>query len=195
MSLGRRRFLGGALAVTGAGAVAGCGSDSSTGATRAGDGVVEQYDVADRRPVPEISGTLLDGREFISSALAGQVVVYNVWGSWCAPCRTEAPVLRRVHRETQAWGAAFVGINVRDNDEAARAFERRFRIGYPSIDTATAPDALRAFGAALPPSAVPSTLVVDRSGRLAARVIGPVGYGTLSALVGDALGGRAGTTR
>jgi hypothetical protein len=74
---------------------------------------------------------------------------------------------------------------VRDNDAAARAFEDSYGIKYPSITTGTSGEALLAFGAALPPSAVPSTMVVDTQGRLAARIIGPANYTTLSTLVSD----------
>lgn len=151
--------------------------------TTATDGVVEVIAAEDRRQVESFNGELLDGRGFDSTALAGRVVVYNVWGSWCAPCRTEAPVLNRVSEETQELGVRFVGINVRDNDASARAFEDSYGIGYPSITTDTSSDAVLAFGSALPPSAVPSTLVVDPQGRLAARIVGPADYSTLSTIV------------
>ncbi len=148
-----------------------------------GDGVIEQVAIADRRELPAITGRLLDGGEYDSAENTGAIVVYNVWGSWCAPCRDEAPVLRRVWNETRGRGVQFVGINVRDNDAAARAFERRYQIRYPSITTADSPEALLAFGPQLPPSAVPSTFIVDRRGRIAARVIGPTTYSTLAAVV------------
>jgi thiol-disulfide isomerase/thioredoxin len=153
-----------------------------------GDGVIEQIPVADRRVLPQITGRMLDGGDYDSRGHAGQVVVYNVWGSWCAPCREEAPVLRRVWEENRDDGVRFVGINVRDNDASARAFERRYRITYPSITTADSGRALLAFGPQLPPSAVPSTILVDSQGRVAARVIGATSYGTLSSLVEDAVG-------
>lgn len=163
--------------------VSGCANGSAGGSPTATDGVVEQVPVEDRRSVEQITGTLLDGDAFNSDDLAGSVVVYNVWGSWCAPCRTEAATLKRVSEETADLGVRFVGINVRDNDPAARAFEDTYGISYPSIDTATSSDALLAFGPALPPSAVPSTMIVDADGRLAARIIGPADYTTLTALV------------
>lgn len=169
--------------------LSGCGQTGTGGTRSVGEGVVEQISSSERQPLGEVNGTTLTGKTFSSRALEGQVVVYNVWGSWCAPCRTEAPVLRRVHEETRDEGVAFVGVNVRDNDSSAKAFERRYGIEYPSINTDTAADALRAFGNAVPLSAVPSTLVVDRDGRLAARVVGPVTYSTLSTLVEDELNG------
>lgn len=158
-----------------------CAADR--GAPTATDGVVEVIVTGDRERVDPIKGELLDGGNFDSNSLAGHVVVYNVWGSWCAPCRTEAPTLKQVSEETRELGVRFVGINVRDNDAAARAFEDNYGIDYPSITTGTSSDALLAFGPALPPSAVPSTMVVDADGRLAARIIGPASYTTLSKLV------------
>ncbi|UMG92246.1 TlpA disulfide reductase family protein [Nocardioides sp. TF02-7] len=150
---------------------------------------MDEIAITDRQEIKPISGTLLDGTSFDSREFAGQVTVYNVWGSWCAPCRTEAPVLRRVAEETSELGVRFIGINVRDNDAAARAFEERYEIEYPSLTTGTSGAALLAFGPALPPSAVPSTMVVDAEGRLAARVIGPVDETTLTTLITDTLNG------
>ena len=170
--------------------VAGCGGGGSAatgGGYVSGDGVIEQIAIADRQVLPAVTGGLLDGGSYDSRQHSGEVVVYNVWGSWCAPCREEAPVLRRVWNETREHGVQFVGINVRDNDSAARAFERRYKITYPSITTADSGPALLAFGSNLPASAVPSTIIVDRSGRVAARIIGPTTYGTLSSLVNDTL--------
>lgn len=167
-----------AVAVT----LSACAADRGTTPT-ASDGVVEVIAAEDRRQVEPFTGDLLDGGRFDSTSLAGKVVVYNVWGSWCAPCRTEASALKQVSEETQELGVRFVGINVRDNDAAARAFEDSYGIEYPSITTDTSSDAVLAFGPALPPSAVPSTLVVDAQGRLAARIVGPTDYSTLSTIV------------
>jgi thiol-disulfide isomerase/thioredoxin len=132
----------------------------------------------------------LDGEDLAGDPLAvqdfrGKPVVLVVWGSWCAPCREEAPALRTVSKQTRPDGVRFIGINVRDNDASALAFERRYEIEYPSIRTADSQEALLAFGSKLPASAVPSTMIVDPEGRLAARVIGKSTYSTLSALVED----------
>lgn len=171
--------------------VAGCGGSTSATTGQgyvSGDGVIEQIAIPDRQELPTITGGLLDGGSYDSTQHQGDIVVYNVWGSWCAPCREEAPVLRRVWNETRVEGVQFVGINVRDNDAAARAFERRYKITYPSITTAESGQALLAFGSNLPASAVPSTIIVDRNGRVAARIIGPTTYGTLRSLVNQTLG-------
>lgn len=150
---------------------------------------VQQFPAASREPVGPFTGTLLDGGAFDSETYAGQVTVYNVWGSWCGPCRKEAPELR------EAWEkvgdqVAFVGINVRDNDAAAIAFEERYGIDYPSIDSATSDAALLAFGSYLPPNAIPSTVIVDADGTIAGRIIGPTTAATLLGLLEDATGVR-----
>lgn len=179
-----------AVATTVALGAAGCaaqGSTESPSSDGSQTGLVQEINVAQRQEAPRVRGTLLDGKGFDSAALAGKVVVYNVWGSWCGPCRGEAPALRRVANETFDRGVRFVGLNVRDNDVAARAFERRFKIPYASVRSSDSATALLRFGSALPRSAVPSTLVVDRHGRIAARVIGAGSYSTLSGLVSDVL--------
>jgi thiol-disulfide isomerase/thioredoxin len=180
----------GVLLLCAAAVLSACGTNTN-GSPTATDRVVDEIAADERQEVEPISGTLLDGSAFDSRDLAGQVVVYNVWGSWCAPCRTEAPVLRRVAEETRSLGVRFIGINVRDNDAAARAFEDRYEIDYPSLTTDTSGPALLAFGPSLPPSAVPSTMIVDAEGRLAARIIGPVDESTLTTLVTDTANGSA----
>ena len=190
-SRGYPRHLALAAMLTGAALVlSACGGGTAATPGRgyiSGDGVIEQIADADRLTLPPITGGLLDGGHYDSRNHRGKVVVYNVWGSWCPPCREEAPVLRRVWNETRDKGVQFVGLNVKDNDTAARAFERRFKITYPSITTADSGEALLAFGPSLPRSAIPSTIVVDRHGRVAARVIGPTTHGTLTSLVAQTL--------
>lgn len=149
-----------------------------------GDGSVAVVDPAERRPAPELTGTTLAGEPFDLADHRGDVVVLNVWGSWCAPCREEAPYLQAVYEETASDGVQFVGVNTRDDDAAARAFERRFGITYPSVVDDDG-RLLLAFRDTLPPSSIPSTLVIDREGRVAARVLGPTTFTELRALVDD----------
>lgn len=154
---------------------------SGSGRERAGD-VVQQYSPAERQSVNSFSVRLLDGRQLTQADLVGRVTVINVWGSWCGPCRTEAPELVRVARQLDQ-RSAFYGINVRDNPAAAQAFERAFDIPYPSVHPDDAGTAILAFGGALTAAAIPSTVVLDEQGRVAARVVGPVDAGTLRRLV------------
>lgn len=151
------------------------------GDTRVG---MEQYDVGERSPAPELSGRDLDGRRLSTSDFKGQVLVLNVWGSWCRPCREEAPDLAQVARATAAEPVQFIGIDTRDDVGSAQAFVRRFEIPYPSFDDRDG-EVLREMVGIVPVNAVPSTVFVDRRGQVAARVIGPVDAATLEGIVAD----------
>jgi thiol-disulfide isomerase/thioredoxin len=150
-----------------------------------GDGTVTQLAVSKRTDPVECRGTTLQGKPFDLRSLRGDVVVVNVWASWCAPCIAEAPGLQRVHAQTEAEGVRFIGINTEADQAAARAHERRFGVTYPSLAEDGGRVLLRLRGP-LPPTATPSTLVLDRNGRVAARVIGRVDASTLQSLVDDA---------
>lgn len=119
----------------------------------------------ERVRAPEVTGTLLDGSEFRLTDWAGKVVVINFWGSWCGPCRVEAPELRAVYEATRASGVEFLGVDVRDQRQLAIAFEQRFGIDYPSIFDPRGEVALRFQNT--PVNAIPSTIVIDRAGRVA----------------------------
>jgi thiol-disulfide isomerase/thioredoxin len=176
-----------AVAVLLAGCGAGASADGPDPGYVTGPGVVSQIAPADRTALPRVTGHLLDEGQFDSADYSGTVLVFNVWGSWCPPCRAEAPALQAVWEETREQGVQFVGVDVKDNDAAARAFEREFGITYPSIVTADSAPVLLAFRASLPPSAIPSTLIVDRDGRVAARIVGATTYTKLRRLVDDVL--------
>lgn len=135
-------------------------------------------------PLPAIEGRSITGDSLGLDSLQGHVVVLNVWGSWCAPCRAEAPDLASISREVRADGVRFVGIDVRDNPASARAFERRYGITYPSFDDQNGL-VLAQFSGIIPVSAVPSTLVADRNGVIRARVVGRVDGTTLRGLIAD----------
>jgi thiol-disulfide isomerase/thioredoxin len=167
-----RRLAGLAAA---AALLAGCSGGSGTGDADtgfvAGDSRVVRFDAAEEQRI-ELSGSTLEGAPLDLAALRGQVVVLNVWGSWCPPCRAEAPALERVSADLRDDGVAFVGINTRDEEVSAKAFQERF-VSYPSLSD---PDgrALLALRSAVPPSAIPSTLVLDREGRPVVAVLGEV---------------------
>lgn len=142
------------------------------------------YTNAERPQLPVVSGTTLDGEPLSLENAQGHILVVNVWGSWCGPCRKEAPDLVSVASETASAGVWFVGIDVRDNPAAARAFTRRYKIEYPSLDDQKG-KALAKFAGLIPISAVPSTLVVDTSGGIAARIVGRVDAATLRGIIDD----------
>lgn len=151
-----------------------------------GGGIVDEIAPGERQRLPMFSGTTLSGDSFNTRDAAGRVLVVNVWGSWCAPCRAEAPALKKISDEYTEQGVVFVGIDVRDNDASAVAFERNYGITYPSISTESSVEAMLAVGDVLPRNAVPSTLVVDASGRVAGRVVGGSTYETLKDLIESA---------
>lgn len=163
------------------GAPASSPSKESTGFV-AGDGSIVVLDEADRKPAPDLRGTTLDGTEFSLADHRGEVVVLNVWASWCAPCRAEAPELQEAASELSGKGVQFVGLDTRDSQTAARAFVDRFGIEYPSVVDRDGRLQLL-FSDTLPPQAIPSTLVIDRQGRVAARALGAVDASTVRGLV------------
>lgn len=144
-----------------------------------------------RVAAPEIKGAVLgeDKKEISTADLTGKVVVLNVWGSWCGPCRKEAPDLQEASEKT-AQVAQFIGLNTRDFDQAPPiAFNRAHEITYPSIWDPTG-TVLVALSDTLPPKAIPSTLVIDKQGRVAARIVGPVTETTLVDMVTDIADGK-----
>jgi thiol-disulfide isomerase/thioredoxin len=126
---------------------------------------------ADRRSVNDLSGETLEGKKLDVADLKGKIVVLNVWGSWCGPCLAEAPHFAKVARETAADGVAFVGINTRDVEKSnAIKFEQDFDIPYPSLYDPAGKLLVYGFPkGTLNPQAVPSTIVLDRAGKIAAR--------------------------
>lgn len=143
-----------------------------------------------RKEMPAVSGPALGSNRTISTTdFRGKVVVVNVWGSWCPPCRKEAPDLQAASVETRNV-AQFVGITSKDYDPApAEAFVRSFKITYPSIYDPTG-KVLLAFAGELPPSAIPSTMIIDRQGRLAARVLSGISKITLVDMINDVANGQ-----
>lgn len=155
----------------------------------AGDGSVSEYGPALRGEPVSLEAPLFDGGTLRSTEFAGQVTVLNFWYAACSPCRIEAPDLEALHREFKPKGARFYGVNVRDEKPTAEAFERNFGITYPSVDDKDGA-VLLALTRFVPPQAVPTTLVLDRKGRVAARILGVAEKSTLRALISDTLAER-----
>lgn len=136
--------------------------------------------------VPRVSGTTLTGARLSLSRYAGHVVVMNFWGSWCTPCRAEAPALGSLARRFGPRGVRFVGVDIRDSPANAKAFLSNFHISYPSLNDPGDQVAL-SFRGEVTPAGIPTTLVIGRDGRIAARVIGQVSYPGLKSLISRAL--------
>lgn len=151
---------------------------------------VTEIPVEARKPAPVITGPALgSGAALSTDAYDDKVVVVNVWGSWCPPCRSEAPDLQAASEQTRDI-AQFVGVTSRDNDPAqAEAFVRVNKITYPSIFDPDGSVLLR-FARDLPPSAIPSTMVIDADGRLAVRILGPITEITLVDIVEKVAAGQ-----
>ena len=171
----------------------GCSSYEGTGDKGyiSGDGQITTFDAVDRGDPIELSAEDLDGNELSLDDLRGQVVVVNYWWSQCPPCRVEQPELNEAATEVGD-DAAFVGINIRDlSADNGKAYVRSFDVPYPSVYDPSG-KALLAFSGILTRNAIPSTLVLDKQGRVAATVIGAVpGTRTIPDLVAD-IAGEAG---
>ena len=154
----------------------GGGTSSSQESFVSGNGAVTFINPEKRVEAPVLSGMTLSGTNYTYSV--GKVAVVNVWASWCSPCRAEAPTLVALAQKYS--DVAFIGILTRDNPATAEAFQRRFSLPYPTlIDDSL----LIGFKGSLPANAIPSTVLIDKAGRVAARISGAVTVASLSDLI------------
>ncbi|MFQ6483866.1 TlpA family protein disulfide reductase [Brachybacterium epidermidis] len=185
MTLRRRSVLAGLGLLPAAALLAACGTDTSdrydTGYV-GGDGVTTEIPPESREEPLEFAGTTYEGEEFAAADRRGEVLVVNVWYAACPPCRKEAPDLQAVSEEYAPEGVSFVGVNVRDAAGPAQAFEQTYGITYPSLPDTDA-QIMYALRGQVAPNAVPSTLVLDREGRVAARISGAADPSVLRAML------------
>ncbi|MFC4371867.1 TlpA disulfide reductase family protein [Citricoccus nitrophenolicus] len=156
----------------------------------AGDGSVLEIAPAERGEPVQFRSTLFSGEPISTEDLVGDPAVLNFWYAACAPCRVEAPGLQALHEQFAPEGVRFLGINVRDTVATAEAFERNFGITYPSVEDRGG-QVLLAMTDYVPPQAVPTTIVLDRLGRVSARILGIAEPSTLRTLITTVLDERA----
>ncbi|HEY7857205.1 MAG TPA: TlpA disulfide reductase family protein [Candidatus Nanopelagicales bacterium] len=169
--------------------LAGCSSspDQGTGYDSA-DGSTVILAAADRDPAPVVVGTTLTGTTLDLAQWRGKVVVVNFWASWCVPCRDEAATLAQVSGQLKDKDVQFVGVVTRDTVDNAKAFLRTYPLSYPSLfDDPTNNSILLAFRGTLPVANTPTTYVLDRQGRIAARALGAVDRSRLLGLIDPVL--------
>ena len=157
----------------------GCGSGGTSVSEEsfvAGDGVVTFVAQENRSLAPDINGKSLSGEKvFIEK---GKITVINVWASWCSPCRAEAPALQALSEKYPV--TQFIGILTRDSKDSALAFSRRFNITYPTIID---DQILLGFRNSLPVTSIPTTIILYKDRKVAARISGAITVASLSSLI------------
>lgn len=177
MSTRSRAALLGAVAAAAALTLSACGSGGTSGGGGdtnfvTGDNGMDTAAKGERANAPDLSGRTIDGKTLDVADYKGKVVVLNVWGSWCGPCREEAKYFSKVSKAYADKGVQFVGINTRDTSTTpALAFEKANDIAYPSLYDPTGKLMLRFQKGTLNPQLIPSTLILDRDGKVAARAL------------------------
>lgn len=153
-----------------------------------GDGTITVIAAEDRGEPITFESETTGGVAVSSDDYAGEVLVINFWYAACPPCRVEAPDLETLHQTFDGKGAEFLGVNVRDQAETAEGFEREFGLSYPSVIDTNNGNMLFAFAGSVAPNAVPTTLVIDKQGRVAARILGLIDEpSTLEAIIDEAI--------
>jgi thiol-disulfide isomerase/thioredoxin len=149
------------------------------------------YSAGHRPLAPDFTATTLTGTRLNFASYRGQVVVVNFWGSWCPPCRAEAPTLAVTAEQYRSAGVAFLGVDVRDTTASALAFARNFGIPYPSVSDSGSVITLD-FTSVVPIAGTPTTLVIDRTGRIAGAVFGAATHQELGDILATVTGKTTG---
>jgi thiol-disulfide isomerase/thioredoxin len=162
------------------------GCSANAGASTADN--VNRFPASDQKPVGQVAGRTLEGGHIDLADLKGHVVVVDFWSSTCAPCIAEQQSLNEVAKAERAKGVRFVGIDERDDASQARAYLAQHPASYPSLFDPDGMMTLQFPGAA--PQTTPTTIVVTKQGRIAARVNGSILFTQLRSLVDDVLAGH-----
>lgn len=191
--MSRRLIVRAAAALAVVGLLAGCSNDplaqdyldGGNSNYISGQDILE-VPAAERGEPIVFEGETDEGATLSRTGFDGEVLVVNFWYAGCAPCRAEAPDLEALAQKYDGNGAAFVGVNIYDGAETSLAFARKFDISYPSLLDAKTGTIRLAFAGDIPPQAVPTTFVLDREGRIAARILGQLQERSiLDTIVGD----------
>lgn len=157
-----------------------CGGSSGS-KNKDGAGTAVAFPVEKRKSFPMLSGKTLDGSKLDMNTFKGKVLVVNIWGSWCAPCEREAPYLEHAYEAYKDKGVQFVGIDTRDDTAQARAFAKEKQISYPNLVDGDDESLLSQLVGITSLQNVPSTIIVDRDGKVAWRALRGVDYDELAA--------------
>lgn len=155
---------------------------SGANASSSDAGGIRQFTQGQRPPLPHLTGPTLDGGHFDSDTAKGHVLVVNFWASWCPPCQDEAQGLQQVASDLKGAGVQFLGVDVRDQRNQARTYVGHYGIDYPSIFDPDSSTVLE-FREPTLPTSPPTTIVVDRQGRIAATIFGEAQLSVLEPLV------------
>jgi peroxiredoxin len=151
----------------------------------ASDDNMVAYPAGHRPAAPDFTGTSLTGKPINFASYRGKIVVLNIWGSWCAPCQSEGQTLKYLDEEYGPQGITFLGDDLQDTPVQALAFLRSQGITYPSVNDANGAVVQR-LAIAVPISATPTTLVIDKTGHIAGVIDGAVTYPDMTTLLRDA---------
>lgn len=177
-------------------ALTGCTADTFAQQNKAGSGKnyiagsgVTEVAQGDRGAPVVFSGTTEHGKKVSSKDYLGQVLVVNFWWAGCAPCRIEASDLQKISTQFAGKGASFLGVNTRNQAQTALAYDKQFKVTYPSVLDAGTGAAQLAFSGSMQPGATPATMVLDQKGRIAARIEGPITDqpSTLETIISDTI--------
>jgi thiol-disulfide isomerase/thioredoxin len=143
------------------------------------------YPAGHRPAAPDFTATSLTGAPINFASYRGKIVVLNVWGSWCGPCRSEGQTLKYLDEQYGPQGIAFLGDDIQDTPTDALDFLRGEGITYPSVNDASGAVEER-LAIAAPINGTPTTLVIDKTGHIAGMIDGPVTYPEITTLLSDA---------
>jgi peroxiredoxin len=191
------RLAAGIAVIAMALAVSGCTNDTLAQQYRSGssqnyisgDGTISEITLKARAAPVRFAGKDENGKSISSADYRGRVFVVNFWYAACPPCRAEAHDLEKTSQTFAAQGVSFLGVNVRDKAATALSFDKEYGMTYPSVLDGDSGALQLAFSGVIAPNAVPTTLVMDRQGRVAAQILGKIpDASTLGALITTVLG-------